>query len=160
VQKPLNNPRAGGGGRLMCRTLLLVGILRRLTLQTLHELNRMSNPIKQFRIVALAEGISFLVLLGIAMPLKYLADVPQPVKIVGAIHGGLFILYILAVFRAARYSKWSLERIFEAIVASVFPLGPFWFEHKLKREAAAAEAQQGVGDPKSAPNAGSVLRSD
>jgi integral membrane protein len=144
----------------MFRTLLLLGSLLTLTLQTLHELNRMSNPITQFRIVALAEGISFLVLLGIAMPLKYLANIPEPVKIAGWIHGVLFILYILAVFRAARYSKWPLERFFEAIVASVIPLGPFWFEHKLKREAAAAEAQQGVGDAKSASTSGSVLRSD
>ncbi|MDB5385119.1 MAG: integral rane domain protein [Planctomycetaceae bacterium] len=104
----------------------------------------MSNPITQFRIVALAEGISFLVLLGIAMPLKYLADSPSAVRIVGAIHGGLFILYLLAIIRAAIYGKWSTGRILEAIVASVFPFGPFIFDRKLQREATASEAQTGA----------------
>ena len=61
----------------------------------------MTNPITQFRIIALAEGISFLVLLGIAMPLKYAAGNPEPVRIVGWIHGGLFVLYLIAVVRAA-----------------------------------------------------------
>lgn len=101
----------------------------------------MYNPITQFRIVALAEGISFLVLLGIAMPLKYLADAPGAVRVVGAIHGGLFVLYLITIFRAARYGKWSVLRIAEAIVASIFPLGPFILERKLQREYAATDGQ-------------------
>ena len=96
----------------------------------------MTNPITQFRIIALAEGISFLVLLGIAMPLKYAAGNPEPVRIVGWIHGGLFVLYLIAVVRAAHYGKWPLTWIIGAVVASFLPFGPFIFDHKVKREEA------------------------
>ena len=94
----------------------------------------MSNPLTQFRIIALAEGISFLVLLAIAMPLKYLAGNPEPVRIFGWIHGGLFILYIIAVFRAAHAGRWPVKWMAEAFIASLLPFGPFVFDHKLKRE--------------------------
>ena len=59
---------------------------------------------------------------------------PLAVKIVGAIHGGLFVLYILAIFRAARRGNWSWVRIAEAIVASLLPFGPFFLEYKYRRE--------------------------
>lgn len=103
----------------------------------------MFNPLTQFRIVALAEGISFLVLLGIAMPLKYLAGQPEAVRIVGSIHGGLFLLYIIAVFRAAFYGKWPIRWIAEALVASLMPFGPFVFDRKvlLKSHPSAAAAR-------------------
>lgn len=91
----------------------------------------MSNPLTQFRIVALAEGLSFLVLLGIAMPLKYIAGQPEAVRIVGSIHGGLFLLYVIAVFRAALYCKWPIRSIAEALVASLLPFGPFVFDRKV-----------------------------
>ena len=52
----------------------------------------------RFRMVAIAEGISFLVLLGIAMPLKYILDVPEAVKVVGWIHGALFVTFIYFAF--------------------------------------------------------------
>ncbi|MDB5334963.1 MAG: rane protein [Planctomycetaceae bacterium] len=97
----------------------------------------MSNPLTQFRIVAIAEGISFLVLLGIAMPLKYLAGHTEAVKIPGWIHGGLFLLYIVAIFRAAHYGKWPAKWIALGLVASLLPFGPFLFDHKVKHEAAA-----------------------
>lgn len=99
----------------------------------------MGNPLMQFRVVSLAEGMSFLVLLGIAMPLKYLAHSPQAVQIVGAIHGGLFVLYVLACFRVAVSEKWSAGRVAEALVSSLYPFGPFIFDRKLQREASARE---------------------
>ena len=57
--------------------------------------------IEQLRWIGIAEGISYLVLLGIAMPLKYIFDLPLGVKITGWIHGLLFVLYIGAVLKAA-----------------------------------------------------------
>jgi len=96
----------------------------------------MTNPVTQFRIIAMAEGISFLVLLGIAMPLKYAAGIPEPVTIVGWIHGGLFVLYLLATFRAAQFGNWPGRWIFFALAASLLPFGPFIFDHKIKREEA------------------------
>ncbi len=94
----------------------------------------MNNPITQFRIVAIAEGISFLVLLGIAMPLKYAAGNPEPVRIFGWIHGVLFVLYLIAVLRAAQYGKWPVKWVLGAFIASLLPFGPFVFDHKVKRD--------------------------
>jgi integral membrane protein len=121
-------------------------------------LTDMFNPITLFRIVALAEGISFLVLLGIAMPLKYMADSPGAVRIVGSIHGGLFVLYLITIFFAARYGKWSIVRIIEAIVASIIPLGPFFLERNLQRESAAIDTQTNQGDVKSAATSDTSTR--
>lgn len=94
----------------------------------------MRNPITQFRIIAVAEGISFLVLLGIAMPLKYIAGNPEPVKFAGWAHGILFVLYLIAVFRAAQYGHWSAKGVVGALFASLLPFGPFVFDHSIKRE--------------------------
>lgn len=82
----------------------------------------------------LAEGISFLVLLGIAMPLKYLMGLPQAVKIVGSLHGALFLAYVATVYFAASTWKWPGAKTVQALVAAVLPFGPFWFDAKLKRE--------------------------
>lgn len=96
-----------------------------------------SDPIRDFRWIAIAEGLSFLLLLGIAMPLKYLADMPLMVRIVGSIHGGLFVLYVLAAFRAAHHANWSFRQVMIALVASLLPFGPFVIDHKLKEASAA-----------------------
>lgn len=69
------------------------------------------------------------------MPLKYLYGRPQAVQITGAIHGGLFVLYVLAIFRAARFGKWSWFRILEAFIASLLPFGPFFIDYKYRNEA-------------------------
>jgi integral membrane protein len=98
------------------------------------------NPIRQFQIIAIAEGISFLVLLLIAMPLKYMAGMPLAVRVVGAIHGALFVLYLIATYRAAKFGRWTGGRVAEALIATVFPIGPFLLERKLSREAAESPA--------------------
>lgn len=90
----------------------------------------------RLRVIALVEGVSFLVLLFIAMPLKYAAGMPMAVKIVGGIHGGLFLLFLLAVFHAMDEAKWPLSRAFVAFVASVVPFGTFWFDRSLREEQA------------------------
>ena len=54
-----------------------------------------SSTLGRFRLVAIMEGVSFLVLLGIAMPLKYFADMPLAVKYIGWLHGLLFVLYMV-----------------------------------------------------------------
>lgn len=102
------------------------------------------DPIRSFRYVAWAEGLSFLLLLGIAMPLKYLAGMPLAVRVVGSIHGGLFVLYVLAAARAAYHDKWSPRQLLVALVASVLPFGPFLIDHKLKDEIAADDAKLAV----------------
>lgn len=78
------------------------------------------------------EAVSFLVLLLVAMPLKYLAGMPLAVRIVGMAHGVLFIMYVLALLRAAGEGKWPHRRSLQGLLASVIPLGPFWFEGRLR----------------------------
>lgn len=81
--------------------------------------------IRAFRMIGTLEGISFLLLLGIAMPLKYMAGIPEPVKIVGWAHGVLFVLYVAAVVQAKFTLNWSIKQVFFALLASVIPFGPF-----------------------------------
>ena len=72
-------------------------------------------------------------LLGIAMPLKYVAGLPQAVRVVGSLHGALFVIYLLMVFLAARRFRWTSTTVILAIAAAVFPFGPFWFDAKLRK---------------------------
>lgn len=92
------------------------------------------NPLARFRHISLMEGISYLLLLGIAMPMKYLADIPMAVTVVGWIHGVLFVLYMVALAHVALTDRWPLLRVFGAFIASVLPFGPFVFDARLKRE--------------------------
>lgn len=84
--------------------------------------------------VGLAEGLSFLVLLFIAMPLKYAAGMPMAVKLVGWAHGGLFVLYILALVQVAGATDWGFRRIATAFLAAVVPFGTFVLDRSLRRE--------------------------
>ncbi len=85
----------------------------------------------RFRTIAISEGISYLVLLGIAMPLKYFADFPQAVTIVGWLHGLLFVLYVIALFNVRHVHNWSFKKFFLAGLASLLPFGPFIMDRKL-----------------------------
>ncbi|MBA3901227.1 MAG: DUF3817 domain-containing protein [Bacteroidetes bacterium] len=103
-----------------------------------------SKTIKTFRIIGIAEGTSFLLLLGVAMPLKYMADMPAAVKYTGWAHGVLFLLYLVYLFKVEAQLKWTLSELFIAGMASLVPFGPFLLEKKLKREQALAEAEEAV----------------
>ena len=92
-------------------------------------------PLGWLRTIALTEGVSFVVLLCIAMPLKYLADIPEAVAVVGQIHGGLFVLYVITVFAVWKPLNWSFQKLAVALIAAVLPLGTFFFEAHLRREA-------------------------
>ncbi|GIO04135.1 DUF3817 domain-containing protein [Brevibacillus reuszeri] len=94
----------------------------------------MNTPLGRFRVIGILEGISYLVLLGIAMPLKYFLDVPAAVKIVGALHGLLFVLYILALAHVTLKNRWSIIRVIGAFIASLLPFGNFVLDARLKKE--------------------------
>ncbi len=91
------------------------------------------DPLVRLRLIGIVEGVSFLLLLGIAMPLKYLAGQPQMVSIVGAAHGVLWMLYVAAVFQVSLAHRWPLARIAGAMAASVLPFGPWVFDAHLRR---------------------------
>jgi integral membrane protein len=85
----------------------------------------MKTAITRFRIIAITEGVSFLLLLGIAMPLKYFANMPMAVKVTGWIHGLLFILYVLSLLQVGIAHRWSFEKMAALFIASVLPAGTF-----------------------------------
>jgi integral membrane protein len=91
------------------------------------------NHIKNLRIIGLTEGISFLVLLFIAMPIKYILGIPEVVKYVGWAHGVLFIAYIGAVLLAIRPMRWNILWVLIALAASLIPFGTFVLDKHLKR---------------------------
>ena len=88
----------------------------------------------RLRLIGTLEGISFLFLLGVAMPMKYFYDMPWAVKYTGWAHGALFVLYVAAVFHAAILYRWPFIKGFQALLASVIPFGPFVFDAQLVRE--------------------------
>lgn len=86
----------------------------------------------KFRWVAWLEGGSFLILLLIAMPLKYFAGLPIFVRVVGMAHGVLFLAYLALLAQVAIEHSWPKTRVALAFVASLVPFGPFWFEARLR----------------------------
>lgn len=98
----------------------------------------LSTPLGRLRAVGFAEAISFLLLLGVAMPLKYMAGLPVAVRIAGMLHGALFLLYLAAVAHVMWVHRWPFERALGAVVAAVVPFGPFVLDARLRREAEAA----------------------
>lgn len=85
--------------------------------------------LKAFRIIALVEGISYL-LFGITMPLKYGYDILTPNLYVGMAHGGLFLAYCVLGLSSAIHYKWSFGFSVMAFVASLVPFGTFYLEAK------------------------------
>ncbi len=83
------------------------------------------------RAVGILEGISFLLLMGIAMPLKYFAGMPLAVKYTGSIHGALFIAYCLCIFAALNSGRLSFGKSVLAFIAALIPFGPFLIDQKL-----------------------------
>lgn len=89
-----------------------------------------------FRKVAIAEGISYLLLLFVAMPLKYLADMPLAVRYTGWAHGLLFVLYAATLVLAWQEQKWKFGKAVLIFLASLLPFMPFVVDRKLKDERA------------------------
>lgn len=97
---------------------------------------REPSELERLRGFGIAEGISFLLLLFVAVPLKRLGGEPAFVKVMGPIHGALVVLYFVSVFLAARSLKWGWPRVLGALGAGVLPFGTFVFEARLRKEAA------------------------
>lgn len=86
--------------------------------------------LKIFRITAIVEGISALLLFFFAMPMKYIFNDPFYVKHVGMAHGVLFTIYIILATILKFSEKWNLKKYFIICVASIPPFGTFYIEKK------------------------------
>ena len=91
----------------------------------------LKTPIGRLRLLALLEGISLLILVIVAVPLKYLFDIPEVSTYLGPVHGALFILYVLLVLRTAQIRKWSIHpMVWQLILSSFVPFGNFYVDRK------------------------------
>ena len=89
---------------------------------------------KHLRLSALLEGISFILLLFIAMPIKYMAGIPEFVKYIGWAHGILFVWYVISVMMARSEYNFNLNQTAIALAGSVLPFGTFYADKKVFKE--------------------------
>jgi integral membrane protein len=95
----------------------------------------LSSSIGRLRIIAFLEGISFLIILFVTMPMKYYFNLPQGNKIIGTLHGALFIIYILMTLNVHFEQKWKLTKTtWKVLLASIVPFGTFWIDNKILRK--------------------------
>ncbi len=89
------------------------------------------DTIGQFRLMGFIEGASLLVLLFIAMPLKYAAGIPEAVRIAGSLHGFFFILYLFVIAFVTIKIKWSFIWVLSSVAVAFIPFGNFILDRYL-----------------------------
>ncbi|HEY5751968.1 MAG TPA: DUF3817 domain-containing protein [Chthoniobacterales bacterium] len=82
-----------------------------------------SSSVGRLRILGYIEGVSLLLLVALAVPLKYAAGIPQLVAVLGPLHGAAFIIYWLQLLECAIANRWTISDIAKAGLASFIPLG-------------------------------------
>ncbi|MCF6294428.1 MAG: DUF3817 domain-containing protein [Flavobacteriaceae bacterium] len=90
----------------------------------------MFSLLSSFRIIAFLEGLSYILLLGIATPVKYFLDDPTYVKLLGMPHGLLFILYVAIAFMLKKEFDWDRKNFGYVLLASIIPFGTFYIDRK------------------------------
>ena len=93
-----------------------------------------NTAIGRLRIAGIAEGISYLLLLFVAMPVKYIAGNPGAVWYIGWVHGLLFMLFILALVVVKITMEWNFRRTIIAFLAALIPFGTFVLDKSLRKE--------------------------
>lgn len=92
----------------------------------------LASSIGVFRIIGFLEGMSFILLMFIAMPLKYIYDQPRAVEIIGMLHGVLFVAFVLFALYLSFVKKWNLFKITAPLLlSSVLPFGTFIADKKI-----------------------------
>lgn len=102
----------------------------------------LTTSLGRFRLIAITEGISYLFLLLVAMPLKYLAGMPEVVKYAGWVHGLLFVLFMIALLEVTVKRKWTLLKAARGFISSLIPFGTFVFDRELRKEAGLTEGRR------------------
>ena len=103
------------------------------------SLHPRSSSIDRLRLASLLDGISYLILLGIAMPLKYLADMPLAVRIVGSAHGFLFLGLCFCLLEVLTRRRLSFGWCVIVFLCALFPFAPFFLDRSLKARSQAVE---------------------
>lgn len=94
--------------------------------------NLLSSNMGRLRIAGFLEGLSLLVLMGWAMPMKYMYDQPEYVRMVGSVHGALFIGFLCMIFIVAEQKSWKYTDIpLKLFISCFIPFGTFYLDHKL-----------------------------
>lgn len=94
----------------------------------------LTTTVGRLRAVGMVEGVSFLLLLGVAMPLKYFAGIPLAVKLAGWVHGLLFITFCVFLLVAHGERQWSMRWTALIFIAALLPFGPFVIDRRLRGE--------------------------
>lgn len=103
-----------------------------LVLCSIMEITKFLNSnIGRLRVVTLLEGVSFILLVFVAMPLKYLADLPMMVKVVGGIHGLLFVAFLLLILIVLIEKRITFMNSVWLFISSLIPFGTFVADHKI-----------------------------
>lgn len=94
----------------------------------------LSDPLERFRTIALIEGLSFLLLLFVSMPMKYYLGFVTFSWWVGAVHGGLFVIYLILSIEILIRSRIGFFQFFRVVIASIIPFGTFFNDKMLKHQ--------------------------
>lgn len=93
----------------------------------------LKSPIGRLRFMGFFEGFSLLILVGLAMPLKYFFDVPEAVTLVGSIHGFLFVVYCLVIAYVTFVTRWKWYWPVISFIVAFIPFGNLVLDTKLKQ---------------------------
>lgn len=105
--------------------------------QTLFQIIMISllkTKIGRLRFIGYLEGISLLMLIFIAVPSKYIFDHPALTKLLGPVHGAIFLLFLLNLFSTALELNWKAKTTWKIIIACFIPFGAFYIDSKILRK--------------------------
>ena len=94
----------------------------------------LTTGVGRLRIIAFLEGWSLLLLVFIAMPVKYVMGIPEATLAIGMIHGILFVAFVIATIIIGFLQKWNFGRLCIVMASSVFPFGTFYVDRKILRK--------------------------
>jgi len=98
-------------------------------------MNFLKTSIGRLRIAGILEGLSLIVLMGFAMPMKYIWGDPSYVRMIGSIHGALFILFVIQLYLTAEEKNWNFKDLPLKLMISCFiPFGTFYLDHKILKK--------------------------
>ena len=95
--------------------------------------------LQRYRVMANVVGVLLVLLFAVAMPLKYLADVPEPVSVLGTAHGWLYALFFLSAVDLALRARWTLKGAILTLIAGTIPFLSFYAERSVTRTMRAGE---------------------